>query len=97
VVDTSDSGADLALAPLPGAATYRISRAGADGPFAVVAETTGPSFADTGLAPQTTYRWHVAIVQNGVAGPDRDDVVATTRASPPPCDPPGQCPLTTAK
>ena len=33
VIDTSDSGADLALDPLPGGATYRISRAGADGPL----------------------------------------------------------------
>jgi hypothetical protein len=97
VIDTSDSGADLALDPLPGAATYRISRAGTDGAFAVVGETAGPSFADNGLVPQTTYRWHVAIVSNGVEGPATADVVATTRAVPPACDTPGQCPVTGTK
>jgi hypothetical protein len=97
VIDTSDSGADLALDPLSAAATYRISRAGADGQFKLIAETTGPSFADTGLAPQTTYRWRVAIVTNGVEGPATDDVTATTRAAPPPCDKPGTCPVTGAK
>jgi poly(3-hydroxybutyrate) depolymerase len=97
VIDTSDSGADLALDPVSGAATYRISRAGTDGAFAVVTETTGPSFADTGLAPQTTYRWHVAIVQNGVEGAVTAEVTATTRASPPACDTPGKCPVTAGK
>ena len=80
-----------------GAATYRISRAGADGPFTVIAETTGPSYADSGLAPQTTYRWRVAVITNGVEGPASADVTATTRATPPACDTPGQCPLTAAK
>ena len=97
VIDASDGSVDLALAPLSGASTYRMSRATADGAFAVVAETAGPSFADTGLAPQTTYRWHVAIVQNGVAGPNLADVVATTRPTPPACDTPGTCPVTAAK
>jgi poly(3-hydroxybutyrate) depolymerase len=97
VIDISESGADLALDPPPTGASYRISRAGADGPFTVIAETTGPSYADMGLTPQTTYRWRIAIVTNGVEGPDTADVEATTRAVPPPCDTPGQCPLAAAK
>ncbi|WP_407157090.1 hypothetical protein [Bradyrhizobium sp. STM 3557] len=97
VIDTSDSGADLAFDPAPDKATYRISRAGADGAFAVIGETTSPSFADAGLAPQTTYRWHVAVVVNGIEGPVSADVVATTRATPPACDTPGTCPVTGVK
>jgi len=97
VIDTSDSGADLAFDPAPDKANYRISRAGADGAFTVIGETTSPSFADTGLAPQTTYRWHVMIVQNGIEGPVSADVTATTRATPPVCNKPGTCPVTGVK
>jgi poly(3-hydroxybutyrate) depolymerase len=96
VIDTSDTGADLAFDVVPGA-TYRVSRAGADGAFAVVGETISPSFAETGLKPQTTYRWHVAVVQNGIEGPASPDVTATTRATPPACDKPGKCPVTAAQ
>jgi hypothetical protein len=97
VIDTSDAGADLAFDPAPGGVTYRVSRAGADGAFAAIGETTSPSFADSGLTPQTTYRWHVSIVQNGVEGPASAEVVATTRATPPACDTPGKCPVAVAK
>jgi hypothetical protein len=96
VLDTSDSGADLAFDSAPGAA-YRISRAEAGGAFSVVGETTNVSFADGGLTPQTTYRWHVAIVQNGVESAPSADVTATTRAAPPACDKPGTCPVAAAK
>jgi len=97
VIDTSDSSADLVFDAAPHTATYRIFRAGADGAFAAIGETSGPSFADTGLAPQTTYRWHVTIVQNGVEGAASADVTATTRATPPACDKPGTCPVEAAK
>jgi hypothetical protein len=97
VIDTADSSADLAFDPAPDGGTYRISRAGADGAFTPVGETTSPSFADTGLSPQTSYRWHVSIVQNGVEGPASADVTATTRATPPPCARPGECPIDMAK
>ena len=95
VIDTSDSGADLAFDSTPGA-SYRVSRAGADGAFAVIGETTNPSFADSGLTPQTAYRWHVTIVQSGVEGATSADVTATTRATPPVCDKPGTCPVAAA-
>jgi hypothetical protein len=97
VIDTSDDSADLAFDPTPDMATYRIFRAAADGAFTVIGETASPSFADTGLAPQTTYRWHVVIVQNGAEGPPSADVTATTRATPPACDKPGTCPVAAAK
>src|SRR5882757_3052640 len=44
VIDTSHNSVDLAWSPQAGVTAYRISRAGADGQFAVVAEVAGPSF-----------------------------------------------------
>jgi hypothetical protein len=93
VIDTSDTGADIAWKPVEGATTYRVSRAGPDGQFAVVGETKGFSFGDTGLATQSTYRWHVSVVVNGVEGAASADVTATTRPTPAPCNAPGSCPI----
>jgi poly(3-hydroxybutyrate) depolymerase len=93
VIDTSDSSADLAWIPVAGATVYRVSRAGADGVFAAIGNVAGPSFGDSGLAPQTTFRWHVSAVVNGVEGPVSVEVAATTRSTPAPCDRPGTCPV----
>jgi poly(3-hydroxybutyrate) depolymerase len=93
VVDTSDTSVDLAWTPNAGIATYRISRAGDDGQFAVVGDTTGPSFGDSGLSPQSTYRWRVAAVIDGTEGPPSAEVSATTRPVPAPCENPGNCPI----
>ena len=93
VVDTSDTSADLAWAPLAGAAVYRIWRAGADGQFAAVADTASPGFADSDLSPRSAYRWRVTAVVNGVEGPPSVEVSATTRAAPPACAQPGNCPI----
>jgi hypothetical protein len=93
VVDTSDTGADLVWVPLAGIATYRISRAGADGQFTAVGDTTGPGFGDSGLGPRSAYRWRVSAVVNGVEGPPSAEVSATTRSSPAPCENPGSCPI----
>ncbi|QWG13672.1 fibronectin type III domain-containing protein [Bradyrhizobium sediminis] len=82
VIDRSDTGADLAWAPQAGATAYRVFRAGADGPFAAVAEVAGPSFADSGLTPKTAYRWRVAAIVNGVEGPASGEAAATTRPVP---------------
>jgi poly(3-hydroxybutyrate) depolymerase len=49
VLDTSDTSAALAWTSSATTAAYRVFRAGADGPFAAVADVTGPSFADSGL------------------------------------------------
>jgi poly(3-hydroxybutyrate) depolymerase len=93
VVDTSDTGADLVWIPVAGATIYRVSRAGADGVFAATGDVAGPSFGDSGLAPQSAYRWHVSAIVNGVEGPVSTDAAATTRAMPGPCDKPGTCPI----
>jgi hypothetical protein len=93
VVDTSDTGADLAWMPLAGAAIYRVSRAGADGQFSVVGDTAGPGFGDTGLSPKSAYRWRISVVVNGTESPPSAEVSATTRPTPAPCDHPGSCPI----
>jgi poly(3-hydroxybutyrate) depolymerase len=93
VIDASDQAAALAWAPVSGAGTYRVWRAGAAGSFAQVGNVAGPSFSDTGLAPQSAYRWHVTAIVGGVEGPSSADVTAATKATPPPCDQPGTCPL----
>jgi len=92
-IDASDAGMDLVWAPIIGIATYRVSRAGADGVFKAVGDVTGTSFADSGLMPQTTYRWRVSAILNGAEGPASDDAIGTTLSSPPRCDNPGSCPL----
>jgi poly(3-hydroxybutyrate) depolymerase len=93
VIDTSDTGADLAWIPQPGATSYRVWRAGADGPFAAVGDVVGPSFGDSGLAPQTTYRWRVTALVGGAAGPESKETAAITRSAPASCTSPGSCPL----
>jgi poly(3-hydroxybutyrate) depolymerase len=93
VIDTSDTGADLAWARQEGQIAYRVWRAGADGQFAAVGTAAGPGFADTGLTPRSAYRWRVAPVVDGVEGAPSNEAAATTRATPAPCDSPGSCPI----
>ena len=93
VLDTSDTGADLAWTPLAGIAIYRISRAGADGQFAAVGDTAGPSFGDSGLSPRSAYRWRVSTLVDGIEGPPSTEVSAATRPVPAACDDPGNCPM----
>ena len=93
VIDTSDTGADLAWMPLAGTATYRVWRAGTDGQFAAVGDATGASFADSGLTPRSTYRWRVAAIVNGTEGPSSIAVAAATRPTPAACEHPGSCPI----
>jgi Esterase PHB depolymerase len=90
-IDTSDTGADLVWYPVAGATTYRVSRAGSDGAFQKVGDVTGASFGDSGLAPQSTYRWHVSAILNGMEGPASADATASTREAPPRCNEPGSC------
>ena len=93
VIDSSDTGADLAWVPQAGTTAFRVQRAGADGQFAVVSDVAGPSFVDSGLKPATTYRWHISAIVNGVEGPTSTDATVTTRPTPDPCDSPGTCPV----
>jgi poly(3-hydroxybutyrate) depolymerase len=93
VIDSSDTSADLAWTPQPGTTIYRVQRAGADGPFAAVADVAGPSFADSGLTPASAYRWRISAIVNGTEGPASLEAAATTRAAPAPCAQPGRCPI----
>jgi poly(3-hydroxybutyrate) depolymerase len=92
-IDTSDTGADLVWYPVTGATTYRVSRAAVDGTFHKIGDVIGASFGDSGLTPQSNYRWHVSAIVNGVEGPASADAIATTRAASPPCNTPGTCPI----
>ena len=93
VIDTTDTAADLAWAAVAGVTTYRVWRADDANPFKAVGDVAGPSFGDTGLAPKSRYRWRVAAIVNGTEGPPSDEVIATTRATPAPCNNPGACPI----
>jgi hypothetical protein len=91
VIDASDTGADLAWTPQAGTTVYRVRRAGADGQFAPLGDVAGASFADSGLTPQTAYRWRISAVANGIEDTAFIEAAATTRAVPPPCENPGSC------
>jgi hypothetical protein len=93
IIDTSDTAADLVWTPQPGTTAYRVRRAGGDGQFVAVGDVAGPSFADSGLTPQSAYRWRISAVVNGVESPDFIEAVASTQATPAPCDSPGSCPI----
>jgi poly(3-hydroxybutyrate) depolymerase len=93
VIDTSDTGAALVWTRVEGATTYRIQRAAEDGVLTAIGDLMGPSFADVGLAPKSTYRWRVSAVVNGVEGPPSIEISATTRLTPLPCENPGTCPV----
>ena len=94
VTDTSDTGAALAWSPVVGASTYRVWRAESQGSFELVGSVAGPSYADSGLKPQSFYRWRVSAVVGGQEGQQSVEVGANTRPTPVPCDAPGTCPLT---
>ena len=91
VIDRSDTGADLAWVSQAGTTAFRVQRAGPDGQFAVVGDVAGPSFADSGLMPATTYRWRISAIVSGVEGPTSTEATVTTRLTPSPCDSPGTC------
>jgi poly(3-hydroxybutyrate) depolymerase len=93
VIDTTDTSVALAWKAAAGATSYRVWRADEMRPFTAVADAVGPSFGDSGLAAKSRYRWRVSAVANGVEGPPSDEVVATTRSTPAPCDNPGACPI----
>lgn len=93
VTDTTDTSAALAWVPVAGVTTYRVWRADNANPFAAVGDVVGPSFGDSGLIPKSRYRWRVSAIVNGVEGPPSDEVVATTRSIPAPCNNPGACPI----
>jgi hypothetical protein len=72
---------------------HRVWRSRSDGTFELVGSVERPSYGDSGLAPQSFYRWRVSAVVDGVEGPLSTEASATTRPMPAPCDTPGTCPI----
>lgn len=85
VLDRTATQVLLRWEPVQGASGYKVYRTGGPG-SAVASETAQPFFADSLLAPQTTYSYVVhAVTQGG----DKvlSTVTATTAKAPPACDP----------
>jgi hypothetical protein len=93
VNDASDKAVALAWTAAPGATAYRVLRSTGGGAFQPVADVSGLSFSDNGLAPKTAYGWQVAPVVNGAAQAPSNNVSATTLATPAACGSPGSCPV----
>lgn len=90
VIDASDTAIDLAWSAVPGAETYDVYRKASDGHFALAATINGLSYADSGLTPDTTFKYAVF-----PAGEEPRDfsgaITAATRPTPPRCGDPGHC------
>jgi hypothetical protein len=94
VNDASDTGVALVWAGVADARTYTVYRAnGADQNFAAIGTVAGPSFADMGLSPATTYLYKVTASRGGSEGPASPVVTAATLPQPPRCPTPGSCPI----
>lgn len=91
LADVSTSQVALTWTPVAGAAGYRIYRSGGNGgaPVALGGGSVGaPSFADTGLAPATAYRYRIhALDAAGHEGPASAELAVSTAAAAPACDP----------
>ncbi|MGH7518215.1 MAG: fibronectin type III domain-containing protein [Gemmatimonadales bacterium] len=79
---SSSTTADVTFAPVIGATSYIVERApGASGAtFAQVGAPTTPPFSDTGLEPNTTYRYRVAAVSGSTTSAFSSDAQVTTLA-----------------
>jgi endoglucanase len=91
---STPASVSLAWAAASGATSYQVLRAtgASGGSFAPVGTTATTTFTDSGLAPQTTYRYQV-VARNGAGdSPASAAVTVTTPAEDddPPDDPPGE-------
>lgn len=72
---------DTSWDAVAGAARYNVYRSTtATGPYELVGLTTVPSYADVGLAPNTTYYYRVAAAAGNTEGPLSNIAAATTDA-----------------
>ena len=85
VLDRTATQVLLRWEPVQDASGYKVYRTGGPG-GAVASETAQPFFADSLLAPQTTYSYVVHAVTKG-SEKALNTVTATTAKAPPPCDP----------
>jgi hypothetical protein len=66
---------------VPGATTYSVERAiGASGDFSPAGSVTTTSFTDTGLSPETDYRYRVTALAGSLASPPSTPATVRTRA-----------------
>ena len=75
----------MAWSPVPG--RDRAIAFGAPGPAPcslLPAPSRAPSFGDSGLMPQSPYRWRVSAIVGGVESPASADAAGTTRSTPQP-------------
>ena len=85
VLDRTATQVLLRWEPVQDASGYKVYRTGGPG-SAVASETAQPFFADSLLAPQTTYSYVVHAVSKG-GEKVLSTVTATTAKAPPACDP----------
>ena len=85
VLDRTAAQVLLRWEPVQDASGYKVYRTGGPG-SAVASETAQPFFADSLLAPQTTYSYVVHAVSKG-GEKVLSTVTATTAKAPPACDP----------
>jgi len=91
--DRSATAIALAWFPVAGARVYTVYRSVDGATFTRAGQVEGPSFADAGLQPRTTYIYQVAAVFESGEGPVSTVVRQATRAVPPRCGTPGTCPV----
>ncbi|MDX2059033.1 MAG: fibronectin type III domain-containing protein [Gemmatimonadales bacterium] len=80
VTATSAVAARVTFSPVSGATGYLVERAegATGGTFAQVGTPTAPPFDDTGLSPQTTYRYRVTTVSGGKQSSASAEATVTT-------------------
>ena len=81
VTALSATSTRVTFTAVSGASSYIVQRATATGSFATVGSPTGTTFDDTGLDPNTQYRYQVATVQGTRTSAYTSPVTVTTSAS----------------
>ena len=81
VLDTTPTSVALVWDAVPGAASYRLFRGEPDGRYLTVGIVYGTSYADTGLQPDTRYRWRVVARVRGTEGVPSPVVATSTKPS----------------
>lgn len=88
--ETTPTSVTLSWTAVTGADGYNIYRATiATGPYTFINTTTGTTYTDTGLMPNTTYFYQITTLQDNVEGETSDPIEAITEALPAPITPTG--------
>ncbi len=88
VTETTATSIVLNWTAVTNAERYNIYRAtNAIGPYVLINTTTGTTYTDTGLTPNTTYYYQITTVQDNVEGKTSNPLEAKTEALPVPATP----------